>query len=213
MLTTSTEASRAKHKFAVKRNSWPKTRGVAMNPVDHPHGGVRSAMTPERTTMQEIADTASRVTTNILVRRLRSRGSRRAVRRPVLSRPGGRVCFGVPRRPRIKAVWLFLVHRDGVWVASFVGTFQGQIVGSSDESTRAFHDSQPSAVRRSREPEKNVTAGLLDVSLTGPKVFTGATVLLECQMNDQNSKSQSAPASVPRVGVLTCRCRSSGSGA
>jgi hypothetical protein len=38
-LTTSflliTEASRAKHKFAVKRNSWPKTRGVAMNPVDH----------------------------------------------------------------------------------------------------------------------------------------------------------------------------------
>lgn len=27
-----TEASRAKHKFAVKRNSWPKTRGVAMNP-------------------------------------------------------------------------------------------------------------------------------------------------------------------------------------
>ena len=38
-LTTSAEASRAKHKFAVKRNSWPKTRGVAMNPVDHPHGG------------------------------------------------------------------------------------------------------------------------------------------------------------------------------
>ena len=38
MLIISTEASRAKHKFAVKRNSWPKTRGVAMNPVDHPHG-------------------------------------------------------------------------------------------------------------------------------------------------------------------------------
>merc|ERR1712054_439133 len=33
------KASRAKHKFAVKRNNWPKTRGVAMNPVDHPHGG------------------------------------------------------------------------------------------------------------------------------------------------------------------------------
>merc|ERR1712098_941629 len=33
------KASRAKHKFAVKRNSWPKTRGVAVNPVDHPHGG------------------------------------------------------------------------------------------------------------------------------------------------------------------------------
>jgi large subunit ribosomal protein L8e len=33
------KASRAKHKFAAKRNSWPRTRGVAMNPVDHPHGG------------------------------------------------------------------------------------------------------------------------------------------------------------------------------
>lgn len=27
------------HKFKVKRNEWPKVRGVAMNPVDHPHGG------------------------------------------------------------------------------------------------------------------------------------------------------------------------------
>lgn len=35
ILNNIAEASRAKHKFAVKRNSWPKTRGVAMNPVDH----------------------------------------------------------------------------------------------------------------------------------------------------------------------------------
>lgn len=33
------KASRAKLKYKVKRNSWPRTRGVAMNPVDHPHGG------------------------------------------------------------------------------------------------------------------------------------------------------------------------------
>ncbi|KAG0144112.1 hypothetical protein CROQUDRAFT_660372 [Cronartium quercuum f. sp. fusiforme G11] len=33
------KAGRAYHKFRVKRNCWPKTRGVAMNPVDHPHGG------------------------------------------------------------------------------------------------------------------------------------------------------------------------------
>jgi len=33
------KAGTAFHKFKVKRNSWPKTRGVAMNPVDHPHGG------------------------------------------------------------------------------------------------------------------------------------------------------------------------------
>lgn len=33
------KAGRAYHKYKAKRNSWPKTRGVAMNPVDHPHGG------------------------------------------------------------------------------------------------------------------------------------------------------------------------------
>lgn len=33
------KAGAAFHKYRVKRNSWPKTRGVAMNPVDHPHGG------------------------------------------------------------------------------------------------------------------------------------------------------------------------------
>merc|ERR1712130_982150 len=27
------------HKFRVKRNCWPKVRGVAKNPVEHPHGG------------------------------------------------------------------------------------------------------------------------------------------------------------------------------
>ena len=33
------KAGRAYHKYKAKRNEWPKTRGVAMNPVDHPHGG------------------------------------------------------------------------------------------------------------------------------------------------------------------------------
>jgi len=27
------------HKFKRKRNNWPRVRGVAMNPVEHPHGG------------------------------------------------------------------------------------------------------------------------------------------------------------------------------
>ena len=27
------------HKYRVKRNSWPRVRGCAMNPVEHPHGG------------------------------------------------------------------------------------------------------------------------------------------------------------------------------
>ncbi|KAJ2726694.1 60S ribosomal protein L2 [Coemansia sp. Benny D115] len=33
------KAGRAFFKFRAKRNSWPRTRGVAMNPVDHLHGG------------------------------------------------------------------------------------------------------------------------------------------------------------------------------
>jgi large subunit ribosomal protein L8e len=33
------KAGRAYHKFKPKRKSWPRVRGVAMNPVDHPHGG------------------------------------------------------------------------------------------------------------------------------------------------------------------------------
>eukprot|EP00126_Sphaerothecum_destruens_P006195 Sdes_comp19257_c0_seq1m10238 len=33
------KAGSAHHKFRVKRNCWPRVRGVAMNPVEHPHGG------------------------------------------------------------------------------------------------------------------------------------------------------------------------------
>merc|ERR1711862_1024331 len=33
------KAGRAYFKYKAKRNSWPKVRGVAMNPVEHPHGG------------------------------------------------------------------------------------------------------------------------------------------------------------------------------
>merc|ERR1712123_565113 len=32
-------AGAAYHKYKTKRNCWPKVRGVAMNPVEHPHGG------------------------------------------------------------------------------------------------------------------------------------------------------------------------------
>jgi large subunit ribosomal protein L8e len=33
------KAGNAYYKYKAKRNEWPKVRGVAMNPVDHPHGG------------------------------------------------------------------------------------------------------------------------------------------------------------------------------
>jgi ribosomal protein L2 len=33
------KAGRSFFKFSAKTNRWPVVRGVAMNPVDHPHGG------------------------------------------------------------------------------------------------------------------------------------------------------------------------------
>jgi large subunit ribosomal protein L8e len=33
------KAGRNAHKYRAKGNRWPKVRGVAMNAVDHPHGG------------------------------------------------------------------------------------------------------------------------------------------------------------------------------
>jgi len=33
------KAARSYYKYKAKRNCWPKVRGVAMNPVEHPHGG------------------------------------------------------------------------------------------------------------------------------------------------------------------------------
>ena len=33
------KAGSAYHKYKNKRNCWPRVRGVAMNPVEHPHGG------------------------------------------------------------------------------------------------------------------------------------------------------------------------------
>ncbi|RID46813.1 hypothetical protein BRARA_I03453 [Brassica rapa] len=33
------QVTHAYHKYRVKRNCWPIVRGLAMNPVEHPHGG------------------------------------------------------------------------------------------------------------------------------------------------------------------------------
>ncbi len=100
MLTYYTEASRAKHKFAVKRNSWPKTRGVAMNPVDHPHGvcALRTGVMNKKLTGNRV------VTINILVRLRQSRDTLYKVKRLVSSLPGELVCCVVLRRSRTKWV-------------------------------------------------------------------------------------------------------------
>jgi hypothetical protein len=99
LLTILTEASRAKHKFAVKRNSWPKTRGVAMNPVDHPHG----VRLPDHSAYIKAMLTEDRVVTiNILVRPLRSRDTQHRVKRLVSLLLGELGCYVVLKRLRTR---------------------------------------------------------------------------------------------------------------
>merc|ERR1711939_910194 len=49
------KAGRAYHKYRVKRNCWPKVRGVAMNPVEHPHGGGNHQHIGHPSTMNRMA--------------------------------------------------------------------------------------------------------------------------------------------------------------
>jgi hypothetical protein len=111
ILTLATEASRAKHKYAVKRNSWPKTRGVAMNPVDHPHGGVSNRGAPPGS---YDADRPHRVIINTLAKLRLFPDLPPKGKRLVLLLPGEQVYYVVPRRRKNKEIWLFPAHRDGV---------------------------------------------------------------------------------------------------
>lgn len=64
------KAGRAYHKYKVKRNCWPKTRGVAMNPVDHPRKSTASCgishLAERRSTSNSPSQTVV-VTTSTLV--------------------------------------------------------------------------------------------------------------------------------------------------
>merc|ERR1712137_914722 len=55
------KAGRAYHKFKVKRNCWPKVRGVAMNPVEHPHGGGNHQHIGHASTVKRDASPGSKV--------------------------------------------------------------------------------------------------------------------------------------------------------
>ena len=113
MLIGLTEASRAKHKFAVKRNSWPKTRGVAMNPVDHPHGVcAHNAILKYKVLIENRV-----VTINILVRHLLSRDMLHKVKRLVSLLLGELVCCVVLKRSRIR--WLDVGVSHCIGLASF----------------------------------------------------------------------------------------------
>uniref|UniRef100_A0A0G4G4B3 Uncharacterized protein n=1 Tax=Chromera velia CCMP2878 TaxID=1169474 RepID=A0A0G4G4B3_9ALVE len=49
------------HKFKVKRNCWPRVRGVAMNPVEHPHGGGNHQHVGHPTTVARHAPSGQKV--------------------------------------------------------------------------------------------------------------------------------------------------------
>jgi len=49
------------HKFKVKRNCWPKVRGSAMNPVEHPHGGGNHQHVGHPTTISRAASAGAKV--------------------------------------------------------------------------------------------------------------------------------------------------------
>lgn len=103
MLIRSAEASRAKHKFAVKRNSWPKTRGVAMNPVDHVRlpctiQRFRLKLTPLSHSLTEV------VIINILVKLRQFHDMRLKVKKQVLLQLGELVYFVAHRRRRISRI-------------------------------------------------------------------------------------------------------------
>lgn len=55
------KAGRAYHKYKAKRNSWPVVRGVAMNPVEHPHGGGNHQHVGHATTVSRYAAPGQKV--------------------------------------------------------------------------------------------------------------------------------------------------------
>lgn len=149
------KASRAKHKFAVKRNSWPKTRGVAMNPVDH----VRFHRTGYEIDMDMDTDIYNSltvvVTTSTLVRLRPSLAKPHRVKRPVSSLPGELVCSVVPRRPRTKrfidgnggGVGLVLLPRCGCASSRFGSSRQRVLCSLAEVKERTCDSRAPECHR------------------------------------------------------------------
>lgn len=55
------KAGNAYHKYKAKRNCWPRVRGVAMNPADHPHGGGNHQHVGHPTTVSRHAPAGKKV--------------------------------------------------------------------------------------------------------------------------------------------------------
>jgi hypothetical protein len=97
------KASRAMHKYRAKRNNWPRTRGVAMNPVDHPHGGGNHQHIGKASTISRYASQGQKAGRKLLppcgARRLNKSAHQFCYQLLPLVVP---VCCEVPRRPRTK---------------------------------------------------------------------------------------------------------------
>lgn len=109
-----------------------------MNPVDHPHGGVRTPAfhVPDFAS----TDKMNRVTTSILVKPLPSPDTPSRVKRPVLLLREGRVCCAVLKRRRIKGL-VFMVSLGWCYsglLASIDGTVASRRLVAQIASTMAF---------------------------------------------------------------------------
>ncbi|KAI2803491.1 hypothetical protein RDWZM_001491 [Blomia tropicalis] len=74
------KAGRAYHKYKAKRNSWPKVRGVAMNPVEHPHGGGNHQHIGKASTVRRDASAGKKVGLIAARRTGRIRGGKKEVK-------------------------------------------------------------------------------------------------------------------------------------
>lgn len=70
------KAGRAYYKYKAKRNCWPKVRGVAMNPVEHPHGGGNHQHIGKASTVRRDASAGKKVGLIAARRTGRLRGSK-----------------------------------------------------------------------------------------------------------------------------------------
>jgi len=55
------KAGRAHWKRKIRKNVWPRVRGVAMNPVEHPHGGGNHQHVGHATTVSRYAPPGKKV--------------------------------------------------------------------------------------------------------------------------------------------------------
>jgi len=111
-----------------KRNSWPKTRGVAMNPVDH----VRHSpliIIANTTSNAYLPSLTVVVTTSISVRHRPSAATPQRVKKPVSSPPAELVSSAVRKRSRTRGFEKMVFFFRGSYRALFTYSSAGESSG------------------------------------------------------------------------------------